>query len=163
MYRNYSNHDRLRKNTVVYDRVRWKYGRLRPCTVKIRSFTISVFLRISPYTVTEIYDRNTGPCNTEKYGRIRSVYGMYTVVYDAVYDRLRPYTEFVTADLGWSKEISKFTRGPPLKIRNRMISIIKYFIEISSQKSINIAFIHFLLVLRWSVRFKDIFLLVRSL
>ncbi len=26
---------------------------------------------------------------------------MYTVVYDTVYDRLRPYTEFVTADLGW--------------------------------------------------------------
>jgi hypothetical protein len=100
MYRNYSNHDRLRKNTVVYDHVRRKYGRLRPYTVKIRSFTISVFLRISPYTVTVIYDRNTGPCNTEKYGRMRSVYGMYTVVYDTVYDRLRPYTEFVTVDLG---------------------------------------------------------------
>jgi hypothetical protein len=39
MYRNHSNHDRLRENTVVYDRVRWKYGRLRPFTVKIRSFT----------------------------------------------------------------------------------------------------------------------------
>ncbi len=35
-----------------------------------------------------------------KYGRIRSVYGMYTVVYDTVYDRLRPYTESVTVDLG---------------------------------------------------------------
>jgi hypothetical protein len=34
-----------------------------------------------------------------KYGRIRSVYGMYTVVYDTVYDRLRPYTESVTVDL----------------------------------------------------------------
>ena len=28
---------------------------------------------------------------------------MYTVVYDTVYDRLRPYTEFVTVDLGNSK------------------------------------------------------------
>jgi hypothetical protein len=34
-------------------------------------------LRFSPYisdTVTEIYDRNTGQCNTEKYGSIRSSY-----------------------------------------------------------------------------------------
>jgi len=28
--------------------------------------------RITPYTVTEIYDRNTITCNTAKYGRIRS-------------------------------------------------------------------------------------------
>ncbi len=90
MYRNYANHDRLRK----------KYGRLGPCTVKRRSFTISVFLRISPYTVTEIYDRNTRPCNTEKCGRMRSVYGMYTVVYDTVYSRKRSYTEFVIVELG---------------------------------------------------------------
>ncbi len=31
----------------------------------------SVYDRIAPYTSTEIYDRNTGPCNTTKYGRIR--------------------------------------------------------------------------------------------
>ena len=87
-----------------------KYDRLRPYTGKIRSFTTiygpytnSVFLRISPYTATEIYDRNTGPCNTEKYGRIRSVYGMYTVVYDIVYGRKRSYTEAVTADLGTNR------------------------------------------------------------
>jgi hypothetical protein len=52
-------------NTIVYDRKRAVYG-----------------IRISPYKVTEIYDRNTGPCITEKYGRIRS------------------YTELVTVDLG---------------------------------------------------------------
>ena len=50
--------------------------------------------------VTEKYDRNTEPCNTEKYGRIRSVYSMYTVVYGAVYGRKRSYTEFVNVDLG---------------------------------------------------------------
>jgi hypothetical protein len=71
------------KNTVVYERKRSVYD-----------------LRISPYTVTVKYDRNTVTCNTEKYGRIRSVYGMYTVVYGTVYDRLRPYTESVTIDLG---------------------------------------------------------------
>jgi hypothetical protein len=69
------------KNTVVYERKR------------------SVFRRISPYTVTVKYDRNTVTCNTEKYGRIRSVYGMYTVVYGTVHDRLRPCTESVTIDL----------------------------------------------------------------
>ncbi len=31
---------------------------------------------------------------------LASVYGMYTVVYNTVYDRLRPNTEFVTVDLG---------------------------------------------------------------
>ena len=67
----------------------------------------SVFLRISPYMVTEKYDRNTEPCNTEKYGRIRSVYSMYTVVYGIVYGRKRSYTEFVNVDLGMEKIIEK--------------------------------------------------------
>ncbi len=57
------------KNTVVYERKRSVCG-----------------LRISPYTVTEIYDRNTGSCNT--------------VVYGVVNGRKRPYTESVTIDLG---------------------------------------------------------------
>jgi hypothetical protein len=39
-----------------------------------------------------------------KYGRIRSVYGMYTVVYDTVYDRLRPFTESVIVDLGFHQK-----------------------------------------------------------
>jgi hypothetical protein len=69
-------------------------------TIVNAPYTISVFRRISPYTITVKYDRNTGTCNTAKYGRIRSVYGMYTVVYDTVYDCLRPYTESVTIDLG---------------------------------------------------------------
>jgi hypothetical protein len=84
-----------------------KRGRKRPYTGKIRSFTsvnapytISVFRRISAYTITVKYDRNTVTCNTAKYDRIRSVYGMYTVVYGTVYDRLRQYTESVTIDLG---------------------------------------------------------------
>ena len=68
--------------------------------IQIRPFTTSVFLRIAPYTVTEIYNRNTGPCNTPKHGRIRSVYSMYTVVYGVVYDRKRAFTESVTIDLG---------------------------------------------------------------
>jgi uncharacterized protein YmfQ (DUF2313 family) len=64
-----------------------KHGRKRPYTGKIRSFTsvnapytISVFRRISPYTITVKYDRNTVTCNTAKNGCIQSVYGMYTVV-----------------------------------------------------------------------------------
>src|SRR5271156_4295697 len=38
---------------------------------RIRSPFFSVYDRIVPYTITEIYDRNTRPCNTAKYGRIR--------------------------------------------------------------------------------------------
>ncbi len=88
-----------------------KHGRKRRYTGKIRSFTsvnapytISVFRRISAYTITVKYDRNTVTCNTAKYDRIRSVYGMYTVVYGTVYDRLRQYTESVTIDLGYFNE-----------------------------------------------------------
>ena len=79
---------------VIYN----KNVRIRPCTVKVRPFPIvydkntivydrkhSVYdLCFSWYTVTEIYDRITGPCNTVKYSRIRSVYVMYTVVYDRI-------------------------------------------------------------------------------
>ena len=75
------------KNTIVYEHKRSPY-------------TVSVFHRISSYTVTGIYDRNTITCFMAKYGRIRNVFGMYTVVYDAVYDRKRPFTESVTVDLG---------------------------------------------------------------
>ena len=50
--------------------------------------------------ITAKYDRNTITCITAKYGRIRSVYGMYTVVYDTLYDRLPPYMESITIDLG---------------------------------------------------------------
>ena len=57
---------------------------------KYAPYTTSVLLRISPYTVTEIYDRNTEPGKTTTYGRIRSVYSRYTVVYGTVYDRI-PY------------------------------------------------------------------------
>jgi hypothetical protein len=73
------------KNTVVHERKRSVCG-----------------LRISPYTATEISDRNTGSCNTAKYGRIRSVNSMYTVVYGIVNGRKRPYTESVTIDLGYN-------------------------------------------------------------
>ncbi len=60
------------KNTIVYERIRSVCG-----------------LCISPYTATEIYDRNTGSCNTAKYGRIRSVNSMYAVVYGVVNDRIQ--------------------------------------------------------------------------
>jgi hypothetical protein len=70
-------------NTVVYERKSSVYG-----------------LRISSYTVTDIYDRNPVTWNPAKYGRIRSVYNMDTVVYGVVYDRLLSYTESVTLDLG---------------------------------------------------------------
>jgi hypothetical protein len=58
--------------TLIYDRVQEKYDDSRPYMEKIRSRTVSVFRRISSYTV----------------------------IYDTVYDRLRPYTESVTIDLG---------------------------------------------------------------
>jgi len=58
------------KNTVVHERKRSAFG-----------------LRISPYTATEIFDRNTGSCNTAKYGHIRRVNSMYTVVYGVRNDR----------------------------------------------------------------------------
>jgi hypothetical protein len=86
--------------TVANERIQEKYDDLRPYMGKIRSLTVSVFRRISSYTVTDIYDRNTITCFMAKYGRIRSVYGMYTVVCDTVYDRLRPYTDSITVDLG---------------------------------------------------------------
>jgi hypothetical protein len=57
-------------------------------------------LRISSYTVTDIYDRNTITCFMAKYGRMRSVFGMYMVVYGTVYDRKRPFTESIMVDLG---------------------------------------------------------------
>ncbi len=41
-------------------------------------------LRFAPYTVTEIYDRNTITCNTAKYGRKRPYFPRirsYTIVY----------------------------------------------------------------------------------
>ena len=66
-----------------------------------RSF-FSVQRLVRSYTLshTIVYDRNTGTCNTAKYGCIRSVCGMYTVVYGIVYDRLRRYTTSVKVDLG---------------------------------------------------------------
>jgi hypothetical protein len=91
--------------TLIYDCIQEKYDDLRPYMGKIRSLTGSVFHRISSYTATDIYDRNTITCFMEKYGRIRSVYGMYTIVYDTEYARLRPYTESVTVDLGVYAEI----------------------------------------------------------
>ncbi|CAF3580331.1 unnamed protein product [Rotaria socialis] len=57
------------------------YDRKSPC--RIRRFTV-VFDRISPYYDTEIYDRNTEPCNTAKYGDLPSYtaeYGPYFTVY----------------------------------------------------------------------------------
>jgi hypothetical protein len=64
------------------------YGRLRPYMEKIRPFTamnapytVSVFLCISPYTVTVRYDRNTITGFMAKYGRIRHRIRPFTTVY----------------------------------------------------------------------------------
>ena len=63
----------IRRNTVVY---REKNGCIRSlytefaCGVRFRSY-FSVYDRFSPYTVTKIYDRNTGTSNTAEYGCIR--------------------------------------------------------------------------------------------
>ncbi len=92
--------------TLIYDRKQEKYDHLRPYMGKIRLLTVSIFRRISSYTVTNIYDRNTITCFMTKYGRIRSAYGMYTVVYDTAYARLRPYAESVAVDLGMSDSTS---------------------------------------------------------
>ena len=71
--------DRTRRNTAIYGeengRLWFAYtmsiydGRFTPC--------FSVNDRIVSYTLTKIYDRNTGTCNMIKYGRIRP----YTIVY----------------------------------------------------------------------------------
>jgi hypothetical protein len=110
-------------------------------------FTTSVFLRISPYMVTEKYARNTEPCNTEKYGRIRSVYTMYTTVYGIVYGRIRSvytmyttvygivygrkrsYTESVYVDLGSDKiqlEIDELEKCLHRQHERAMIRLITY-------------------------------------
>ncbi len=64
---------RIRRNTVIYgeknDRLRSQYTEAI-YGLRFAPF-FSVYDRIAPYTGTEIYDRNTGPCNTTKYGRIR--------------------------------------------------------------------------------------------
>jgi hypothetical protein len=65
--------------TLIYDRMQQKYGYLRPYMGKIRSLTVSIFRRISSYTVTDIYDRNTITCFMAKYGRIRSFTTVYRV------------------------------------------------------------------------------------
>jgi hypothetical protein len=67
--------------TLIYDRIQEKYDDLRPYMGKIRSLTVSVFRRISSYTVTDIYDRNT---IIRFMGEIRSYTTPYTIVYDRI-------------------------------------------------------------------------------
>ena len=52
----------------------------------------TVYDRILPCTIQKIYDRNTEPCNTAKYGEILS----YTIENE----RIRSYTNSVKLDLG---------------------------------------------------------------
>ena len=65
---------RIRRNTVVYgeedDRIRSLYTE-SACDVRFTSY-FSIYDRFSSYTVTTLYDRNTGTGITTKYGRIRS-------------------------------------------------------------------------------------------
>ena len=63
---------RIRRNMVIYGQ---KNDRLLPSYTEVvydLRFApfFSIYDRIVPYTVTEVYDRNTRPCNTAKYGRI---------------------------------------------------------------------------------------------
>ncbi len=59
-----------------------KYGdkrrRKRSCTKSVYDYSFAPYFpvhhRISPHTVTQKYDRNTGSCNTPKYGRKMNVY-----------------------------------------------------------------------------------------
>ena len=82
-------HGRKRSSTEKYGEL-WRKERplLSSYTASVYDLHIASFSskddRISPYTVTEIYKRNTGLCNTTKHGRIRSVSGMYTVVHDRI-------------------------------------------------------------------------------
>ena len=73
---------RIRRNTVVYgeedDRIRSLYTEFA-CDVRFTSY-FSVYDRFSSYTVTTLYDRNTGTGITTKYSRIRSVIESYAVV-----------------------------------------------------------------------------------
>jgi hypothetical protein len=66
--------DRIRRNTTINGE---ENGRLRSSfTESVYDYRFApyfpVYHRISPYTVTEKNDRNTGSCNTQKYGGIRS-------------------------------------------------------------------------------------------
>ncbi len=72
---------RLRRNTAIYGD---KYGRL-----------------LSSYTVTEIYDRNTVTCNTEKYGCIRRNTERIWNLYSSTWERAwMPWCR-------WSEEVPK--------------------------------------------------------
>ncbi len=73
-----------------------KYGDLRRKNARLlSSYTASLYdLRLAPflsvydgistYSITKIYDRNAGSCNTAEYGRIRTASGMYTTVNDRI-------------------------------------------------------------------------------
>ena len=87
---------------VVYGEIRRytekKNGRLRSLYTEfvydLRFIPyFGVYDRIFPYTSRGYTERNTGPCKTPKYNSLRS----FT---DVVYDRKRPFTDYVTADLG---------------------------------------------------------------
>ena len=85
--------DRIRRHTTIY--MIQYYDRISPCRIRRNTLTYGeknarllssnteavyglrfapffpVYDRITPYTVTEIYDRNTVSCNTAKYDRLR--------------------------------------------------------------------------------------------
>src|SRR5277367_5624012 len=86
---------RIRRNTVIYGQ---KNDRLLPSyTEAVYGLRVplffSVYDRIIPYTVTEIYDRNTRPCNTAKYGKIRNVHGRLRAYTDSAFVDLRVYSD----------------------------------------------------------------------
>jgi hypothetical protein len=106
--------------TLIYDRIQEKYDRLRfpyfAVFRRTRSRTYTIVIR------SHVLWRNT------------VVYGMYTVVYDIVYDLLRPYTESVTVDLGymwWS--INEPTGISLLLKRIEHLEKSEFFVKAASQ------------------------------
>jgi len=71
---------------------------LVPCTETVYGF------RFAPYTITKIYDRDTRPCITAKYGRIRQNTAVHGKIRN-VYGRLRAFTDSVFVDPGIIKYI----------------------------------------------------------
>jgi hypothetical protein len=84
---------------VVYGEIWWFTGKKTIVYYRrIRSLFFSVYDRITPYTVTEIYDRITITCNTAKCGRVRRNTER-TGSFTSVHGRLRAYMESIFVDL----------------------------------------------------------------
>ena len=77
------------KNTIVYDRIRRKYGRLRRYTLRLRPPFFSVFLRIWSRRNTIVILNHVIRKNTVVYGAYIACIRSYTGSYMVVNDRIR--------------------------------------------------------------------------